>query len=181
MRAGVFVAPDSDQKTRRLARFQDDADLARFDVAHIGHDEVIAAFLIRGIDDGRAPFFRSVFQPALKLISNLRQGLSSHTHAVAVVVEEAHHAGGFLEGLNETVQQEPIEAPVSELDAILVVLVESVHGDLPVVEQQELNAVNASTGVRSWLELAGYQGRTPLASYFPAQNSVDRYRRSRTE
>jgi hypothetical protein len=32
--------------------------------------------------------------------------------------------------LNQSVQQDPIETSISELDAILVVLVESVHGDL---------------------------------------------------
>jgi hypothetical protein len=36
----------------------------------------------------------------------------------------------LLEGLNEAVEQDPVEAPIPKANAILMVLVERVHGHL---------------------------------------------------
>ena len=44
---------------------------------------------------------------------------------------------GLLEGLNEPVQQKPIEASIAELNAILMVLVKGVHGTSSVVRYLE--------------------------------------------
>jgi hypothetical protein len=50
---------------------------------------------------------------------------------IAIGVEEPDDALGLLEGLDETVEQNAIEAPVPESNAIVVVPVERVHGALP--------------------------------------------------
>jgi hypothetical protein len=48
-----------------------------------------------------------------------------------VGVEKPDGAFGLLKGLNERVQQNAIEAAVRETDAIVVMLVEGVHGAPP--------------------------------------------------
>jgi hypothetical protein len=50
----------------------------------------------------------------------------------------------LLERLDQSVQQEPIKTPIPELDAIVVILDEGVHGTLLWVRCQENTAVNAS-------------------------------------
>jgi hypothetical protein len=45
-----------------------------------------------------------------------------------VKAEQPDHSLGLLEGLNQAVQQNPIETPVRGPDAMLMMLVEGVHG-----------------------------------------------------
>jgi hypothetical protein len=47
---------------------------------------------------------------------------------IPVGVEEADDALGLLKGLDEPIEQDPIETPIPEADVILVMLVEGVHG-----------------------------------------------------
>jgi hypothetical protein len=78
-----------------------------------------------------APHFSDrFFDPVLKLIGDIGQGRSGYPLAFAVGVEEPEHPFRLLEGLDETVQQNPVEASIPELDATLVVFVKGVHGAL---------------------------------------------------
>jgi hypothetical protein len=65
-----------------------------------------------------------------------------------VGIEETQHALGLLKGLDQSVQQNPIETSIAKLDAILVVFDEGVHGGSRVVRYQEHTAMNASQGNR---------------------------------
>ena len=49
---------------------------------------------------------------------------------IPIGAEESDHAFGLLEGLDEPVEQNPVKAAIPETNAILVMLVESVHGEL---------------------------------------------------
>jgi len=60
-----------------------------------------------------------------------------HPASVAVRIEKAQHAFGLLERLNQSIQQQPVEAPIAKLDAILVMLVKGVHGTSSVVRYLE--------------------------------------------
>ena len=91
--------------------------------------EIVPALFLRRLDDRSAPFLGTVSDPIQELIANLGQGPVCHSLAAAVGVEEAQHSFGLLEGLNEPVQQEPVEAAIPELNAILGVLVKGVHGN----------------------------------------------------
>jgi hypothetical protein len=62
------------------------------------------------------------------LIGNVRQSFSGYSFPFPVMVEEAQHALWLLEWLDQSVQQNAIKTPISELDATLVMLVEGVHG-----------------------------------------------------
>jgi hypothetical protein len=46
------------------------------------------------------------------------------------MVEEAQHALGLLEWLDQSVEKKPVKTSVSELNATLVMLAESVHENL---------------------------------------------------
>ncbi len=45
-------------------------------------------------------------------------------------IEETDHSFRLLKGLNQTVEQQPVEAPVAESDAIFVMFEKGVHGKL---------------------------------------------------
>jgi hypothetical protein len=65
---------------------------------------------------------------------------------LAVCVEEPDDAFGPLKGWNEPVQQNAIEAPVREPDAIVMMLVEGVHGLLQALATRQDKPMNAATG-----------------------------------
>ncbi len=68
--------------------------------------------------------------PVVALVGNVAHAIPRHPVSLAVGVEKADHALRLLKGLDQPVQQKAIEAPVPESDAILVVLVEGVEGNL---------------------------------------------------
>src|SRR5579863_4975944 len=101
-----------------------------FAVLPIGQHEIVAPFILRRVQNRHAPFFGAVFQPVLKLIGNLRQYPPGHSFSVTIGVEETKHTLGLLERLDQSVQQKTVETPIPELDAILMMLDEDVHGTL---------------------------------------------------
>jgi len=92
--------------------------------------EVIAPPFLGRFHKGSTPFFRSVLQPVLELIGDFRQGPPGHSFSLSVGIKEPEHALGLLERLDQGVQQDSIKASIPKLDAILVMLVEGVHGAL---------------------------------------------------
>jgi hypothetical protein len=67
-----------------------------------------------------------------------------HPLTVAVRIEEAQHALGLLKGLDQSVKQNAVEATVAEFDAILVMLVKGVHGNLQCwLDTWKITPVNA--------------------------------------
>ena len=63
--------------------------------------------------------------------------------AVRIRVEEPDDTLRLLERLDQPVDQDPIEAPIREPNAILVMLVEGVHGHPPGFSTQNDIAMNA--------------------------------------
>jgi hypothetical protein len=132
--AVVVLIPDGYQDTRWFSRFHDRHHLVGFGVLEIRVQESVTASVVaRAVgrfENRSTPLGGSVFQPILELVGDFRQGPSGHPLAITVGVEEAEHAFWLLERLDQAVEQKPVETPVSELDAILVVLSEGVHGAL---------------------------------------------------
>jgi len=111
------------------SRFNDGHDLIGLGTPEVAIYEIIAP--VWGILlNGHTPFLGTVLDPIQELVGDLRESPVGHPFGVAVCVEEAQHSFGLLERLNESVQKKPIEASISELDAILMVLVKGVHGNL---------------------------------------------------
>src|SRR6202167_3070030 len=82
------------------------------------------------IEDGSTPFLGTVLHRVMKLISDLPQYIPAHRILIAIGTEEHHDSLRVLERFDQPVEQNPIEAAISESNAILVMLVESVHGKL---------------------------------------------------
>ena len=66
----------------------------------------------------------------MELISDSPQHVAADRILIPIRTEETHHSLGLLERLDEAVEQNPIQAAISESNAILGMLVESVHGKL---------------------------------------------------
>jgi hypothetical protein len=61
------------------------------------------------------------------LIGDFPQHIPAHRVLISIGAEETDDPLGLLEGLDDAVEQDPVEATVCESNAILVMLVESVH------------------------------------------------------
>ena len=127
MPAGAF--PDRRQDPRGLAGFQDDDDLIGLRPPEVSVDEVVAASG-RRLDDWRAPLCRAGLDPVLVLRGDVAQHRLAHRVQLAIAVDETDHPLGLLKRLNQPVQQDAIETPVRETNAIVMMLVEGVHGCL---------------------------------------------------
>src|SRR6266496_5425833 len=134
MGAVVALVSDGHQDAGRFSRFQDRHHLVGFGILEVRFHEFVPPALgtvaLRRFENRSTPFLGSVLQPVLKLIGDVRQGLPGHPLPFAVGIEETEHALWLLEWLDQTVQQETIETPIPELDVILVMLDEGVHGTL---------------------------------------------------
>jgi len=130
MRIIVVLPSDRHQNARRFSSFQDDGHAVGSGVFQVGQNELVAALFLWRLNDGRGPLFRPVPHPIQKLVGNFCQRTVRHASALAIRIEKAQHPFGLLKRLNHSIQQQAIEAPVPEFDAILVMLVKGVHGDL---------------------------------------------------
>jgi hypothetical protein len=83
--------------------------------------------------------------PPLVLRGNIGQDRFADRILLSVCVEEPDNALGLLKRLDQPVDQDPIEAAVPETNAILVMLVEGVHGNPPGFSTQKDTVMNAPT------------------------------------
>jgi hypothetical protein len=72
-----------------------------------------------------------LFHPALKLFGSPTQDIPAHRMEAPVNTEKPDYSLGLLKRLDEPVQQDPVKTPIAEADAVLVMLVEGIHGRLP--------------------------------------------------
>jgi len=149
VRAVVVLVPDGHQDARRFPGFHDRYHLVGVGVLEVRVQEPVAPTVIaRAVgrfENRSAPLLGPVLQPILELVGDVCEGLPGDPFSFAVHVEEAEHPLGLLERLDQAVEQETIKTPVSELDVMLMVLNEGVHGTHSCgVRYQEHTAVNAS-------------------------------------
>ena len=81
------------------------------------------------------PFCRAVSRvsrPVLNLLGNVPQHIWSDRVLIPIGAEQTDDRLGLLEEWDDAVEQDPVEAMVSESNAMLVMLLESVHGPTPV-------------------------------------------------
>jgi hypothetical protein len=140
----AVVFADGGEDPRWLAPFHDDHDLIGLGPSKVRLDERVASTRGR-LDDGRAPGLGLSDHPPLVLRGNVRQHGFAHRILLSVRVEEPDDTLRLLERLDQPVDQDPIEAPIRETNAILVMLVEGVHGHPPGFSTQKDIAMNAPT------------------------------------
>ena len=83
-------------------------------------------------------------------------------YMLTIRVEEPDDALRLLERLNEPIDQDPIEAPIPETNAILVMLVEGVHGGPPGFSNRKDTSMNAPAGPT--VSARGARPKTALTS-----------------
>jgi len=126
----VFLGiADGGHNPGRFPGFQNEDDLIGFCLAEVGFHEFVAPSC-GWLGDRRAPFFRTVLDPTMELVSDLGQHLAAHRELIAIGTEEADDALGLLEGLDQAVEQDAVEATIARPNAMLMVLVEGVHEEL---------------------------------------------------
>src|SRR6516165_3921338 len=129
MPAIVFLVANRNEDPCRFSCLEDDHDLVGLGMTEVGCDEVVTSSL-RSSHNGCIPGLRSVLDPVLKLGGDVSQHITTDGVLMSTAAEETDHALGLLKGLDEPVKQDAVEAAVSESNATLVVLVESIHGRL---------------------------------------------------
>lgn len=101
-----------------------------FSLLQVRQHKIVAPLLLRGLDDGCTPFLRTIGNPIVELVGDFGEGPAGHPFPLPIGIEEPQYPFRLLEGLNQSVQKDPIETSTSEFDATLMVLVERVHGNL---------------------------------------------------
>ena len=81
-------------------------------------DEFIAAALGR-LQNRHVPFLSASSDPVAELIGDAGQQAARHPLSVSIRIEKADHPFRLLKGLDQSIEQEPVEAPVAEADATL--------------------------------------------------------------
>ena len=109
--------------------FRMTTNLVRLGMAKVGFDKLVAT-TFGSIEDGGTPFLGTILHPIMELIGDLPQHIPAYRILISIGAEETHDSLGLLKRLDEAVEQNPIKAAISESNAILVMLVESVHSQL---------------------------------------------------
>ena len=122
---------DGNHDPGRFPGFENHDHLIFLGVPKVGSNKVITPSLGR-IHNGHAPFQATVFEPVLKLLSDIAQKIASNPLALTIGIEETDYSLGLLKRLDQSVQKDPIKTTVSEFDAILMMFAEGIHKLAPV-------------------------------------------------
>jgi hypothetical protein len=104
VRTLVLFSANGDQDACGFARLENDGHMIGFGLLQERQDEIVAALLLRGLDDGCTPLLGTIRNPIMKLVSDLGECATDHPFSVAIGVEEPEYPFGLLEGLNQSVQ-----------------------------------------------------------------------------
>jgi len=166
---------DGDHDARRFPRLQDRDDLVGLGALEVRFDELVAAAL-RRIENRKVALLRPLPQPLLKAIGNAMQRASAHRVQVSVGVEKPNYPLRLLKRLDQSVEQNPVEAAIVKANAALMVLIEGVHGS---PRRGELGSVaHLSGSCPPVQELQGYQGQRPWLVSWLNRSSVSTPRSS---
>ncbi len=130
------LVADGDQDAGRFARLQHGDDLVWLGAPEVRFDEFVAA-TFRRLHNWNVVLRRPRLQPLLKAIGDAMQHASAHRIQVSIGVEKPDHSLRLLKRLDQSVEQDPVEAAIVETDAILMVLIEGVHEKPPPTSPQQ--------------------------------------------
>jgi len=75
-----------------------------------------------------SPFLGTIDGPVVELCSDVTQGIPADRVQISIRTKETNHALLLLKRLDESIEKDAIETAILKSDAILVMLVERVHG-----------------------------------------------------
>jgi hypothetical protein len=160
MPAVELLAADRCQNTRWFSGFQDDDDLIRLGSLEVRVDEFVAPALWR-LDNRGVPLVGLILHPALKLLRGAAQDIAADRIRTPIGIEKADDPLGLLKWLDEPVQQDPVKTPIAKADAVPVMLVEGIHGRLPLIRGRQHSLPRYR---RARAQMSGISRAKPLAS-----------------
>jgi hypothetical protein len=131
-----LLVADCGHDPRGFSRLQNDDDLIRRCALEVRVDKFVTTAL-RSLDDWGVPPGRSLLHPDLKLFCSTAQDIATDRIEMPVSFEKADHSLGLLKRLDEPVQQDTVETPIIEANAVLVMIVEGVHDRLLLLRDQQ--------------------------------------------
>jgi hypothetical protein len=157
MPAVCVLVADRGHDPRRLSGFEDDHYPVRVRSPEVGLDKFIAAALWC-LDDRSVPLVGLFLHPDLKPVGRTPQHVSADRVEVSIGIKKPDDSLRLLKRLDQPVEKNPVEAAIAETDAVFVMLVEGVHGRLPLVASRH-DTRSPSHLVEQQAE--GYQGQSP--------------------
>src|ERR1700720_1634266 len=136
MPAVELLVADRCHDARRLSGFQDDDDLIGLGCLEVRVDEFVAPALWR-LDNRGVPFVGLILDPALKLLGGAAQNIAADRIEAPIGSEKADDPLGLLKWLDKPVQQNPVKTPIAKANAVPVMLVEGIHGRLPLIRSRQ--------------------------------------------
>ena len=115
-----------------FSRLENADDLIRLGRSEIRLHKFIAPAL-RRIQNRCSPFLGSIDGPVVELCGDVAQDTPADGVEISIRTKETNHALLLLERLDEPVKEDTIETAILKSDAILVMLVERVHGHVSFV------------------------------------------------
>jgi hypothetical protein len=141
------LVTNSNHDPRWLARFEDDDHCVWLGTFEVWIHEFVTP-TIRRVHDRNIALGRSFRHPALKFVSDAAQSVPRHRVELAVRIEEPDHPLRLLERLNQSIQQNAIEAAIVPIYAVPVVLVKGVHDRPPLLCQgQDRSSYSGSSNM----------------------------------
>jgi hypothetical protein len=123
---GVFGF-DADKNPSRFSGLNDRNNLIGLCVLEIGFDKFVAP-VVRSLKNGSIPGRRTVCHPVLVLACDITKHIPGDRIDFSVCAEKADHSLWLLKRLDGRIEKHSVEAAIMEIDAILMVLIEGVHG-----------------------------------------------------
>src|ERR1700736_2236963 len=154
MPAIIFLVSVGDQNPSGFTSADNGHYLIGFGVIEVRVQEFIAT-ISWGLQYRRVPLLGPVRYPVLVLLGDATEFIASDPLALTVGVEKTDDSFRLLERLDQSVQQQPVKAPVVEHDVILVMLEKGVHENLQCGQIPGPILRAPSSGEK------GYQGRSP--------------------
>jgi hypothetical protein len=130
--AGTVFLANTDEDANWFSRLDDANDLIGARVGEVSFHKFVAP-TIRIVPNGNVPVKRTVRNPVLVLIGDVSENITADLFGLAELPEKVDSPDGFLKSLDDGIEQDTIEAAIMEIDVILMVLVEGVHGFPPTV------------------------------------------------
>src|SRR5215510_2928449 len=127
MPAVFLLRPDGLHDARGFSRLEDADNLIRHGRSEIRLHKLIAS-TFRRIENRYSPFLGSIDDPVVELCRDLAQDIPADRIEVSIRTKETDDTLLLLKRLDESIEEDAIEAAVLKSYAILVRLVERVHG-----------------------------------------------------
>ena len=118
MPAVILFVSDRNHNPSRFTGLEDHHNLIGFGPPEVWLHELVTP-AAGSLHDRSAPLLRPILDPILELLGDTAEDIPAYRILLAVAAEETDHPLGLLKRLNQRVEQDAVEAPVAEANALL--------------------------------------------------------------